>query len=459
MIKVLLADDEPRTIRYMATVLPWTRLGMEIIGTASNGIEALHLLQSQPVDLLITDIRMPGMDGLVLCREVRKRHLELPIILLTGFADFTYAQSAIELQVSAYCLKPIDPEQMTKTLLHVVKQSYQKTPSRADALLDLIEEGNASQIEQALSKLGLMKNTVYTAASYGVHNIEKALGAQFSCKVGRHKYIYLSDNPMCHQEASHIAAYAKKRSGIGILPAPTPFHMLSSAISDVLVMSFQYFINGTSTICDRLVEGPLTEELFLQLPEMIHAPGHLKKWLHDLSAANCSMLFNMRTAFRFLNKILLSPYIMETGDICLDSFEQMTSDYACLSELLEVLSQSVYSKNEKTSPTLTRPDTFLAIMSYLNEHYKESISLKQIAEALHLNASYISQLIKTETGVNYSQYMTELRINKARELLETTSLSLAAISEAVGFNDYFYFIKKFKKEVGITPGKYKSTHI
>ena len=82
------------------------------------------------------------------------------------------------------------------------------------------------------------------------------------------------------------------------------------------------------------------------------------------------------------------------------------------------------------------------------------MSLKKIAEQFHLNPSYISQLIRSETGLTYTQYLTELRITKAKELLRTSSLTLAEISEAVGFNDYFYFIKKFKKEVGVTPGKY-----
>ncbi len=96
----------------------------------------------------------------------------------------------------------------------------------------------------------------------------------------------------------------------------------------------------------------------------------------------------------------------------------------------------------------------MPILRYLEENYEKDLSLKKIADQFHLNASYISQLIRSETGLTYTQYLTELRINKAKELLRTSSLSLAEISEAVGFNDYFYFIKKFKKEVGVTPGKY-----
>ncbi len=96
----------------------------------------------------------------------------------------------------------------------------------------------------------------------------------------------------------------------------------------------------------------------------------------------------------------------------------------------------------------------MKIIKYLNENYEKDVSLKKLSGLFHLNSSYVSFLIKNETGLTYSQYLTELRIGKAKELLTTTDLSLAEISEAVGFNDYFYFIKKFKKVVGVTPGHF-----
>ena len=175
-------------------------------------------------------------------------------------------------------------------------------------------------------------------------------------------------------------------------------------------MTYQYFINGTSTLCERLVDGPLTQELFRQLPKKGKEPGQLKAWLHDLSQANCSLLFNIRTAFRFVNQVLLSPAMQNSGEGCFDSFEQMAADYSCLSNLLEELSAAVYTQEPRPAPPFEGPDSFLSIMSYLNTHYEE--------------------------------------------LLTNTKLSLAEISEAVGFNDYFYFIKKFKREVGVTPGKF-----
>lgn len=220
-------------------------------------------------------------------------------------------------------------------------------------------------------------------------------------------------------------------------------------------MTYQYFINGKPTLCQNLVDGPRTQKLFRDLAEKGQNPSHLKSWLYDLSQSDLSKCFNIRKAFRFLNQVLMTPAMQGYSEGYFDSYEQLVADYYCLADLLEELSAGVYTHQIPfVDASFEGPDSFLAIMNYLNTHYEQAITLKSVAEDLHLNASYISQLIKAETGLTYTQYITELRIGKAKELLTHTKLSLAEISEAVGFNDYFYFIKKFKKEVGVTPGKY-----
>lgn len=168
------------------------------------------------------------------------------------------------------------------------------------------------------------------------------------------------------------------------------------------------------------------------------------------------MLFNIRTAFRLFNRVAMCPAFSNNGDdeSYLYGFEQMASEYLHFSDLLDKLAASIHISDISGASTFSGSGNFLAILNYLNANYASDISLKKISEEFHLNSSYISQLIKAETGLTYTQYVTALRINKAKELLKTTSLSLLEISEAVGFNDYFYFIKKFKKETGVTPGKY-----
>lgn len=456
MLKVLLADDEARALHHLETCIPWEQLGLKVCAAVSNGKEALEYIENNQVDILITDIRMPGMDGLELCRRIREIHREIHMILLTGYADFEYARRGITLQVADYCLKPIDVAKLSETLQRIAAVKYDRGAGYTDTLLDLIEKGDSHEIQDAFAGLGFSKRGVYVAGSIGVHNIEKQLGAALSCKVGKHKYLYFSPNPLNQEAAAKIIAFSKGKGGIGMMPEPVPYSRLARDIDDVLVMTYQFFVNGVPTLCDRLIDGPLTQDIFRQFHDKKNDPARLKAWLLELSQANCSLLFNIRTALRFFNQVLLCPALQNGGseESYLYGFEQMAADYSCLTEVLEELGSAVSGNTKEPQSAYEGPDSFLAIMKYLNDNFQQDISLKSISEQLHLNPSYISQLVKNETGVNYTQYVTELRIGKAKELLKTTRLSLAEISEAVGFNDYFYFIKRFKRETGVTPGKF-----
>ena len=140
----------------------------------------------------------------------------------------------------------------------------------------------------------------------------------------------------------------------------------------------------------------------------------------------------------------------------LNGYEQLAETYGSFADVLEEMEARLRTP-EPVPPqpqNASEASSFMQIIKYLNENYEKDVSLKKLSELFHLNSSYVSFLIKNETGLTYSQYLTELRIGKAKELLSHTDLSLAEISEAVGFNDYFYFIKKFKKVVGVTPGHF-----
>lgn len=459
MLKVLLADDEAKVLLHLQAAIPWEQLGLEIKATAQTGLDALRITRQNPIDIVITDIRMPGMDGLSLCQKLREQNPRVQIIILSGFQDFAYAKKAIELQVLGYCLKPIDTGDLTGLLRTAVRNTLQNKIENGDALLDLIEDGNSDNIRSAFHELGIHSEGFYVAASIGVHNIEKALGAQLSYKLGKHKYLYLSSQSFQRANAERIIAYATGRAGIGLSPALVPPVHLKDAIEDALAMAYQFFVNGHPTLCDSLVSGPLVEDAFARLENATKQPERLKSLLEELSLANCGLIFNIQTAFIFCNRVAACPAFggaSEYGELMLYGFEQLPTDYINMNALLKEFASEInpYLQERIEPVTANSTGSFLPILRYLDQNYEKDLSLKKIAEHFHLNASYISQLIRSETGLTYTQYVTELRMNKAKELLKTTSLSLAEVSEAVGFNDYFYFIKKFKKEVGVTPGKY-----
>lgn len=121
MIRMVIADDE-LLIRQGLRSIPWCDYGIELAGAAANGIEALELVRSEMPSILLTDIKMPGMDGLKLIEEARKIVPDIKSILLTGYQDFSYAQTAIQLRAIDYILKPSDPEEIIETVLKAKKQ-------------------------------------------------------------------------------------------------------------------------------------------------------------------------------------------------------------------------------------------------------------------------------------------------------------------------------------------------
>ena len=209
MLKVVLVDDESPVLSHLQAAIPWKELSMEIVYTTNCGSEALTFCKSNKPDILITDIRMPEMDGLTLSKKIRSLYPETQIIILSGYSDFAYAKQAIELQVTGYCLKPIDATDLTDTLRKVAGTILKTNKSNGDYLLDAIEENDTENIRLILSDLSLSNEKLYLAASMNVHNIGDKLGADFTHKLGKHNYLYISNTPFSYLEAEKIIAFAK----------------------------------------------------------------------------------------------------------------------------------------------------------------------------------------------------------------------------------------------------------
>lgn len=459
MIKVLLVDDEPRILQFLQTSIPWSQLNLNLVGTAFDGETALQLISVRHIDIVITDIRMPGMTGLNLCQCLKKDNPDIQIILISGYADFFYAKQALHLGIVGYCLKPINLEELTTYLLTAIRRIQKERSTNVDVLLDCIETKDNEEICSILEEMGLGAGPYRVAASSGMHNIGSELQAKVSCRLGKHKYIYFSDTPFDRDNAVKLICFSDKNAGIGIYPKAVQAIELSEAVQTAITFSHQYFLAGRSFLCEHPVSETLTAEIYAQLHTALHSPQSLHEFLNKLLAADLSLLFNISSAFQFYNTIYIEkfmPLSEKKHEYYLYGFDQFEHEYTsfnhALRELIHALEAENSSQNEYPQISTS---TFLKIMKYINANYEKDLSLKLLSDTFHLNASYISTLIKNETNMTYSQYVTNLRIEKAKSLLQTTNMSLAEISELVGFNDYFYFIKKFKKETGVTPGHYR----
>lgn len=222
MFRVIIADDESRIVKMLTASIPWTKLGLSAAGTASNGRDALRLAEAQKADIIITDIRMPGLDGLELCERLHESNPNIQIILISGYADFSYAQRAIQLGVLGYCLKPVDIPELLKLLRQAVRNIRREVSLQADTLLDYMEEGEEAPLRSILRDFGFTDGELYIASSVRMPDCGEALEAGLTVRLGKRKYLYLSEKPFQRDAACRLIGESTEKCGISLPAAPCP---------------------------------------------------------------------------------------------------------------------------------------------------------------------------------------------------------------------------------------------
>jgi len=178
MYRVLIADDEPKVCRLIEKVVDWKALNLEIAGIAENGIEALALMEKEKADIILTDIQMPGCDGLELIEKAKKINPQIGVIIISGYSRFEYAQKAIRYGVEDYLLKPIDETELTRILRKLVEGKERTTEEKeSKAILKEMVEEDSRRIHENLMA-GIIKEPQTWKEKLGIENIND----QYRCK-------------------------------------------------------------------------------------------------------------------------------------------------------------------------------------------------------------------------------------------------------------------------------------
>lgn len=455
--KVLIADDEPSVIESLKESIDWQELGLTVAAWASGGKEALEIVRREQIDIAILDIRMPGISGLELCEALHKDRQDIQLIIISGYAEFSYAERAIRYGVLGYCLKPLEYEQITRFLRKAVSNLDHKTPTISNMdILDAMESGQQDELCSILKKIGFSEDTYYTAASISEEAIPLSTEEGIAIVCGRGQYRYLLKKPL---DESKLLSFAQKDSclGVGYLLDSVDSLSLASAFDECEVQAYQYFINPDEKLGKR-VDDSACNELLRKLKEHIDN----KRWeiVSDMLSVirkNSKECFNVRSAMRLSNTLYTGSLFQgEEADYYIYSIKQLISEYGNFDEMLKKLQDSVDTTRTESWEQEDYSNTaFMKLMEYINENYKKEVSLTSAGQVLHMNPSYISQLFKKEAGITFVHYVTQLRMNEAIRLLTSTGMSIIDIATEIGYNDYFYFLKLFKKQTGKSPGQYR----
>lgn len=519
--KVFFVEDEIITREGIRDNVDWRANGFEFCGDAADGEMALPLLRLAKPDVLITDIKMPFMDGLQLSKIVRARMPWVKIVILSGHDEFEYAQQAIKLGVTDYLLKPITVQNLQVALQNLAAQLDQERKEQENLrkLQEQAEENRAVLRERFLFKL------VVGAAS-PADTIENGQMLGFNLIAKHYLVVILKIEMMDRTEQYDYDEYQQiqnvvlglvktdpdifvlKRDWsdlVLILKGSTPEHLaekmdiVSSEIGgDIAGTRYkltigmgsvknriadicQSFFEALADVQNRTGEGdPGWNQAFEQMDLLKVDKSVIENYLHSGSREDFDQFFNAHllplgeTALKsnliknyiFVDVVLSVAKLVNDlgGEVDkvipeLNSIETILSNIKTIDQLREQVHKIVSSAlvYRDRQPKGQYKDLIHQAKEYIGNHYTDpELSLNAVAARVNLSASHFSVVFSQETEQTFKEYLTELRINKAKELLRMTALRSADIAYQVGYNDPHYFSSVFKKHTGSSPSEFRS---
>lgn len=476
MQKVFIADDEKWIVESLKSSINWNKHGFEVIGQAYNGVQALkQILQMKP-DVVFTDIRMPGVNGLELIKKVRdETDQDVQFIIVSGYAEFAYAQKAINSGAVGYCLKPFDNNEIIN-LLNKIKQNKKMAKSAKEInlidLLEGIEEKKQSQISDLFMGAGVCLNEkegLLVLESIGTRDLEFPSDMKYvKFKTSVKKTAYLVNNT----NSAYIKDYFSKQNldeilSIGIGAIIKNIGDINTAIENTDIAAYQFFITqqtgvyevsllNTGDICDILKE----------LRGAVHQKdtASIDRIFNKVEEGFAKGKYNIKHAFRFYNSTMsyLDRLIDESTEDYIYNYDQLVESFDNIGEALRFLKELVIKQftvdfDHKLGDVENK--TFKCILQFINDSFYKNITIQSLSQKFFVNPSYLCQLFKKEVGKTFTEYVSTLRINRACELLMDSELPIHSIGEKVGYEDYFYFSKIFKKITSKSPTQYREHHV
>ena len=540
MLKIFLAEDEVIVRETIKRMIPWEDLGFELVGEAADGEMALPLLIRQKPDLLITDIKMPFMDGLTLAKVAKKEIPGLKVVILSGYDDFNYAKQAINIGVEDYLLKPITKNALIERLseirskyenektqkeyyekFHREMQAYEKNSSRD--FFEALVSGSMDMMEiyRRSEKLGLdivaeayniliftmnceedfsgQKERYSRWEAESLELLEKffaenTLAMLFRCNIFSYGVLIKGEKETieentrnCVNEIMRILDRREQKRQ-WFVAAGEPVERLSqiqkSYYSASRAFSQRYLYDENILYYDEMASmekknvteddstylqkvdvnalNPAILQKFLSNGLLEETENFVKDYFYAIGQEPLESLvfrsyvtLNVRfSVMSFLKEIGCDTRTLEqedTEEVLAESGKSlenaMTYAEKIISQALRLRDQNSGNKNRSILKTA---------VDFIDSHYmEEDMSLNKAANAANVSANHFSALFSQNMGQTFIEYLTTLRMNKAKEYLRCTGMRSSEIAGEIGYKDAHYFSYLFKKTQGMTPSDYR----
>lgn len=511
MVNMIIVDDEPIMIKGLSHI-PWPKAHVNLVGTASNGMEALELIRNHKVHVLFTDIQMPDINGLELIRAAMLVNPSIRSVLLTGHNNFDYAREAISLRVYDYILKPCSPDEVLaiissladeiETELQNERQLYhtmQKvhTQQATTILTRLLENHTLDNSEiSVLEHLGFYLKKSFLTVSVigtGLQHLQTAcsmLCAEDPCldcyilTVSNTLLLLLTgmesdtDSFMRHSLLflrQLLQTADKNGSGdisLGIGLPVSSIEELSASCQASLCCAELFFSHTEEQVLHyQKVAAMVNQYTITEITRRI---------LGALETKNYAVVKEQLTILKqYFKSVWVTAQKIKLSmiNLCFLSFslaaQKRNEPFSGLTAeqlLLITQSQTIEDLWAQIETFLTHCIDLLTVsphpsyhhivqdcLHYIELHYTEEINIIKAAKEIHVNADYLSRVLKKECGCPFLQLLTKYRLEKACSLLSDANLSIGEVSSLTGFKDFRYFGQIFKNEYKMTPTEYRKT--
>lgn len=405
MIKAIIVDDEQMTRKGLLEFVDWKKFDIQVVGEATDGLEGLELAKKVKPDIAICDVKMPKMNGIALAENILEILPHCKIIFLSGYSDKEYLKSAIKIKAMDYIEKPFNMLQFEE-LLH-------KTVGLC------IKEKEKMLKEEEL--FGKMQKSVF----HFRNSLLTYLFKNEDIDLNKIKEILELINLNLPLDGDFVCIVFKFENNIDIKE-------MTQTVDKVIKEEKQNLLIGSKNQ-EAIIICPVANK-----EHLMHITDFLKR------------------VIRHINKNYKVSIAGAMGSV-VSSLSEVKTSYE---EALEVIKDKAFKNMNSLIVYDSSKDKSIirTIEKYIQKHYEDDISINSIAAAVYLTPQYLCKVYKKETGDTLNDYITKVRIQAAKELLEDRRLKLYEVAYKVGYKDANYFARVFKKLTGINPSEYRDVN-
>lgn len=489
MIHGLIVEDEKTIRNGIARYIHWKELGVAEVQTAASAEEALLMLDDYRPELVLTDIRMNGMDGTILASRVRQRLPETQIIFITGYTDKEYLQSAITVGAVGYVEKPVDPKELSGVVRKAVARIRKSQKNLGFSIHALLN----GEIQGTDMNPSLLENYVFFVLRF----LAKPILREKDCSKDLEQYLLTESGretisvshdlldqqsyailisrlsgwgeASIHQMAENISSYFAEKGQACFVSCSREGHggdaareVLKGAMDAQKNLSWKGWNTWScpdeksNQIREVIPEAELARfRTMIGARQLQQAEDFVHVWTGKLLEKHAALNLYTRNNYYDMERVIL--HFQGEDGLSDAKVQSDIARCATFRELEEHVEERIrdMGRDAESAPSNQQIET---VCRYIGEHLgDQDLSTAKLAEVVGLSGSYLSSLFSQNKNITISQYITERRMERAMELLKNPRYKLYEVAYMVGYDDAKYFSKQFRKVIGVTPRDFRNS--